>query len=462
MSVDAELVEALVVDAEVMGELVDDRDPDLVREVIGVGEVLLEWQPKERDPVGDRRPVRPPLCPRDALVQAVEGLVRRDVVLTALVGRRFVGDDHGDLVERARERLRNRVEGAGDQLVERAVTAETMTGASRTAAALDHGARILGAMEPVPPPDPTAEPDGFVVVVEPGDRIHFLDWGGSGDPGQQGDPGDDGVPRLPGVLLIHGLSNTAWSWTPVARRLRLVRRVVAMDLRGHGLSDAPTEGYDPPTFAADVLAAAEGSGLLTSPDDRVILAGHGFGAIVAAWAAVDLGERCAGLVLVDGGWESLEAASGMDVEEFLRGLDEPPEVMRSMAAFLADRQAFDPATWDGDQDRAARATVVETHAGKVVPATRPHAAEASVRAMFDYDPLTTLPAVEAPIVALPAADDESGSRARSLAEASHARAAAGRPPIRAVSFGHDGHNLMRYRPEAVSAAILSVAVEPRG
>ena len=119
----------------------------------------------------------------------------------------------------------------------------------------------------------------------------------------------------------------------------------------------------------------------------MILAGHGFGAIVAAWAAVSLGERCAGLVLVDGGWESLESASGMDVDEFLRGLDEPPEVMRSMAAFLADRAAFDPATWDADQERAARASVVETHAGKVVPSTRPHAVEASVRAMFEYDPL---------------------------------------------------------------------------
>ena len=76
-----------------------------------------------------------------------------------------------------------------------------------------------------------------------------------------------------------------------------------MDLRGHGLSDAPTEGYDPDTFAEDVLAVAEGSGLLEAPDDRVVLAGHGFGAIVAAWAAASMGERCAGLVLVDGGWE---------------------------------------------------------------------------------------------------------------------------------------------------------------
>ena len=149
----------------------------------------------------------------------------------------------------------------------------------------------------------------------------------------------------------------------------------------------------------------------------------------------------------------------MDVDEFLRGLDEPPEVMRSMAAFLADRAAFDAATWDADQERAARASVVETHAGKVVPSTRPHAVEASVRAMFGYDPLVTLAAVTAPIVALAAADDETGSRAKALTAASDARAAAGRARIRAASFGHDGHNLMRYRPEAVTAAILSVAGE---
>ena len=91
----------------------------------------------------------------------------------------------------------------------------------------------------VPPPDPAAEPDGFVVVVQPNDRIHFLDWGGSG---------------TPGVLLVHGLSNTAWSWTPVARRVALQRRVIAMDLRGHGLSDAPTGTYELETLATDVVA----------------------------------------------------------------------------------------------------------------------------------------------------------------------------------------------------------------
>jgi pimeloyl-ACP methyl ester carboxylesterase len=287
------------------------------------------------------------------------------------------------------------------------------------------------------------DPDGFVVVVDPGDRIHFLDWGGDGDPG---------------VLLIHGLSNTAWVWAPVARRLVADRRVVAMDLRGHGLSDAPTEAYGPDLLAEDVVAVAEGSGLLAAAArETVVLAGHGFGGIVAAWAAETLGPRCAGLVLLDGGWEDLEAATGMDADEFLRGLDEPPEVMSSLDAFLADRAAFDPDTWDADQDRAARATVVETHAGRVVPATRPHALEACVRTMFEYQPERTLAAVAAPITALIAADDETGSRARALTLADAARAAAGRTAIRRLSFGRDGHNLMRYRPDEVAAAILAAA-----
>ena len=301
-------------------------------------------------------------------------------------------------------------------------------------------------METIPPPDLVVEPDGFVVEVRKGERIHFLDWGSA-----------TGTDPAPGVLLVHGLSNTAWSWAPVARRLHAVRRVVAMDLRGHGLSDAPTEGYDRQTLAADAEAVAEGSGLLADDGDRVVIAGHGFGAIVAAWTAASLGERCVGLVLVDGGWESLGAASGMEVDEFLRGLDEPPEVMRSIGAFLADREAFDPASWDADQEWAARATVVETHAGRVVPSTRPHATMACVRAMFEYDPLVTLATIAAPIVALVARDDESRSREFALAGASQAREATGRQPIASSSFGHTGHNLMRYRPENVCAAIQAIA-----
>jgi pimeloyl-ACP methyl ester carboxylesterase len=308
-------------------------------------------------------------------------------------------------------------------------------------------------MEPpptdVPEADATLEPAGFTVDHD-GDRIHFLDWGGPARP------------RSSGVVAIHGLGQTAWAWTPVARRLggpAGAIRFVAMDLRGHGLSDAPTEdgAYDLRRQGEDVIAVAEGAGVLTSLDDRVVLAGHGFGAIVAAHAARELRDRCAGLVLVDGGWENVASVSGVDVEEFLRELDEPPEVMRSMSAYLRDRREFDRSTWDLDQEEAARATVVETHAGRVVPSARPHATEAAVRAMFEYDPLAVLPFVDAPITALIAMDDDTGSRAERLDVVSVAREAVNLPPIRTVAFGKIGHNLMRYRPGEVAAAVLSAA-----
>jgi pimeloyl-ACP methyl ester carboxylesterase len=299
----------------------------------------------------------------------------------------------------------------------------------------------------VPEPDRTAEPDGFVVEVDGGTRIHFLDWGG---------PAGASVPR---VLLLHGLAQTAWAWTPVARRLRRVARVVAADLRGHGLSDSPTEGYDSGTLAADLTAVAEGSGLIDEDPSSppLVLAGHGFGAIVASWAAAALGERVAGLLLVDGGWEDLARNAGVEPEEFLRALDEPPEVLRTMEAFLTDRRDFDPSTWDADQEQAARATVVEAHSKRLTLATRPHAVTGSVEAMFGYNPLVVLPLVAVPIVALQAADDEDGTHGRALAEVQQALAGAGRPPIRVLCFPDAGHNLMRYHPRDVAAAILALA-----
>jgi N-formylmaleamate deformylase len=305
-----------------------------------------------------------------------------------------------------------------------------------------------------PGPDPAAEPEGYVVVVGEQDRIHFLDWGGPADDGAAARIG----PPQSGVLLLHGYASTAWAWAPVARRLVRARRTIAMDLRGHGLSDAPIEGYDPSALAEDVIAVAEGAGLLDRADGSLVLAGHGYGAMVAAWAAAVLGDRCAALILVDGGWEDLRASTGLEPDEFLRETEEPPEVLRTMRAFLRDREAYDPTTWDTDQERAARASVVELPAGRVEPATHPHVRAATVEAMFDYRPVDALGRVSAPISVLVAGDDP--VRVDSLDAVSAARIRAGRPAIRAARLLGAGHNLMRYRPAEVAAAILDPTAAP--
>ena len=316
---------------------------------------------------------------------------------------------------------------------------------------MDLAADGLAALAPAA--DPAVEPEGFLVEVGPGERIHFLDWGGPAEPGR------------PSVLLVHGLGGTAWAWAAVARRLRRLVRTAAVDLPGHGLSDAPTTEYDPAMLADGVIAVAEGAGLVETDDaiaggtvpTGVVLAGHGYGAIVAAWATTLLGRRCAGLVLVDGGWQDVAEETGLTPAEFLRDLAEPPEVMSSMAAYLDDRRSWAPARWDADEERAARATVVEVPAGHVVPAIRPHALERSVEAIFAYRPIEALAALDLPIVALVAVDDEAATKEAALAELQAARLAAGRPLIDVARFPADGHNLPRYRPAELAGAILRLA-----
>ena len=309
---------------------------------------------------------------------------------------------------------------------------------------MELAADALAAQAPVP--DMGVEPDGFLVEIAPGERIHFLDWGGP--------------PALTGrsVLLVHGLAGTAWGWTAVARRLHDAVRAVAIDLRGHGLSDAPTDPYDPDTLASDVVAVAEGAGLVDGPDvpngRTVVLVGHGYGGIVAAWAAADLAERCAGLVLVDGGWQDVADETGLTPAEFLREVAEPPEVLASMEAYLADRRDWDPRHWGGDEERAARATVVAVPAGHVVPAIRPHALERSVEAIFQYRPIDVLPSLDVAILALVAVDDEDAPKATALEAVQDARRRADRPPIEVARFPADGHNLPRYRPDELAGAIL--------
>jgi pimeloyl-ACP methyl ester carboxylesterase len=298
-----------------------------------------------------------------------------------------------------------------------------------------------------PPPNPAVEPEGFLVTADDGTRLHFHDWGGP--------------PDAPAVLLVPGLLAAAWTWAPVARRLTGERRVVVADLRGQGLSDAPPQGYDLDTLGADLVVVAEGSGALDG--GPVGVAGHGFGGAVAAAAAARLGERCAGLLLVDGGWERTAVTADVDLDEFLRGLEEPPEVLRSMAAWLEDRRAFDPATWDADQERIARDGVVETAAGHVVRSVRPHVIEALAGSMFEADPAVVLAAVLAPVAALVAlGGGDPGVRLAELRRAADARIAAGGTPIRVAGFPSAGHNLMRYVPADVTGAILEMGTSATG
>ncbi len=297
------------------------------------------------------------------------------------------------------------------------------------------------------------EPESFVVTTNDGARIHYLDW-------RHAPTSVGAEPRQP-MLLLHGLGATAWTWTPIARRLATLTEVVALDLRGHGLSNSPRTGYDLDSLAFDALTVMSANGWGADVDGPpAVVAGHGLGAMVGAVMAVERPQSVAALALIDSGWEDLAEATGLSAPEFERTLGDPPEVLASMDAYLADRRDYDPESWDADQERAARAAVDEKHAGHVAPVTRPHVQRGVVEAMFSYRP-DLVAVLRQPLLIGVAgsgtADDETTrERLAALDDLRSARAANGlaEPTIR--QFPGAGHNLMRYRPTELAAVLLEL------
>jgi pimeloyl-ACP methyl ester carboxylesterase len=295
------------------------------------------------------------------------------------------------------------------------------------------------------------EPDAMIVTLETGERIHYLDWVPA-DAASGATASRIGTP----IVLIHGLARTAWSWLPVARRLAARHRVIAPDLRGHGASDAPRTGYELDSLASDVLTVMAGCGWgVEVAGPPAVVAGHGLGALIAVEMARLQPDSVACLALLDAGWEEMAQATRMLPMQLVEAMIEPPDVMASMDSYLADRRAFDPATWDADQEIAARAQVYEKHAGHVGLVTKGSVIRRVVEAMYAYQPVVSLADLRCPVVVLVAdattADDEDRrERGLALEDAQRARAAAGLDRMQVRRYTGAGHDLMRYRPADVA------------
>src|SRR4051794_34000388 len=59
------------------------------------------------------------------------------------------------------------------------------------------------------------------------------------------------------VLLLHGALQHWWAWRKVIPALAEEYRVLALDLRGAGWTDAPASGYTRAQLVADFVAALD-------------------------------------------------------------------------------------------------------------------------------------------------------------------------------------------------------------
>ena len=99
----------------------------------------------------------------------------------------------------------------------------------------------------------------------------------------------------PAIVFLHGLTGSTQDWVNQMSVLSLKYKVVALDMRGHGKSAAPSreEEYSIPIFAQNVL------GLLKMLNiEKCCLVGHSLGGFIALEFALAHQETLAALVLV--------------------------------------------------------------------------------------------------------------------------------------------------------------------
>jgi pimeloyl-ACP methyl ester carboxylesterase len=115
------------------------------------------------------------------------------------------------------------------------------------------------------------EPDGFGLHVE-------VDGPGDGTP----------------VVFLHGVGSSGKTWEWLPERITGGRRIIRVDLRGHGRSDHAPGTYDVARYGADVVAVL---GAVASR--QAVLVGNSLGGVVAWWVAQNHPEMIAAALLED-------------------------------------------------------------------------------------------------------------------------------------------------------------------
>lgn len=183
----------------------------------------------------------------------------------------------------------------------------------------------------------------------------------------------------PTLVFIHGWACHRLYWVEQVDRFQRVRRVVALDLMGHGESDSKRTDWTVEAFGDDVVLVCNALKL-----ERIVLIGHSMGGQVALDAAKKLGSRVIAVV----GVETLH-----DVDKRI-----PPEQIEPfLAPFRADfpvevdefvRARFFPPTADPELVDLV-ATRMSTHP--------PEPALAMMESLMRYDSAAALEAVDVPV-----------------------------------------------------------------
>ena len=273
-------------------------------------------------------------------------------------------------------------------------------------------------------------------VTVDGLSFHYRDWGGSGQP----------------LLLLHGLASTCHIWDMVAPLLAEDHAVIALDLRGHGESAKPTEGFDFASVSQDVLGVINHLG-----GPAPVVVGHSWGGSVALDLAVRAPGSFQGMAWIDGGmidvsarYSSVEDAklemsppdfSGVKLESFIeRVLDRHKAggmAPGSHEVVMANFEVLEDDTIKARLTRANHLRIIE--------------------ALWDHHPAELYKQVQCPVLIMPArqrsnsAGQERGQRRFMSVEEAEEQL----PNSKTVWLENSIHDVPIQRPELVADVLKS-------
>ncbi|MFD0632458.1 alpha/beta fold hydrolase [Catenulispora yoronensis] len=103
-----------------------------------------------------------------------------------------------------------------------------------------------------------------------------------------------GIEDATPIVLVHGFPQHWYAWRHVMPLLAARHRVLAVDLRGFGWTEAARHGYGTGSLADDVIAVLDELGI-----GRAAIVGHDWGGWVGFAAALRHPERVSALVSVN-------------------------------------------------------------------------------------------------------------------------------------------------------------------
>jgi pimeloyl-ACP methyl ester carboxylesterase len=268
-------------------------------------------------------------------------------------------------------------------------------------------------------------PGSFLSV--PGARLHYLDAGG------------DGLP----VVLLHGINQNVRTWELVLPYLDGPWRLVALDHRGHGLSESDPDAYQ----SGDIVRDAE-QFILALGLNRPVVVGHSLGAWVAIRLAAARPELLRGVVLGD---ISPNPAASMTPERYERmraAFEDENQVSWADEdeAFAALAETL-PEESPSDTRARIRQSLRVDEQGRLTPARSHRVALRIFEDLLGQDLWPLLPSIQVPARVVFAEDSDV------LGRQDAERMVAELPRGELVSVPHAHHDLQLCQPKLWAEAI---------